>query len=783
MVKPSQKSSFIEEVWVHVEAKVKSLQSQIPAGKSQLQWQKILTGMKQELETVKEFRNAPFNLAQLLDPGAAAIPEDVLEMPKIINSAKYHFWDAAANCPKAPKVWPRGRNVPIAVLATGTTALQGPFQHYGHGPVIAGFFWAFGQTIQNPDWKDKVEGFEKLCVNALADYKLVQNQAEVNILAFNAVEENEESRENDGFTGTRKALLVVFAVKNLQKEKKAGQKWTYQEVHDWLRTNIKFHDEKAIPSAHTCKDLYALATDFIKNRRAFAAYQEAEQLWGRSTMFDEYSKLIITCQKSRGEEDLAFIAEWLLADMKAHSLPPKVPDNPSQSKLKECGGPISVAQAARDALISLLQKDVPSTWAPFAELLQKLAQPSRFLQMFPPGGQTPETTIKLVAACPPSLKQALTIMRRMFDGSKNNMWREKVVGHLNSTRNWNIPEKKLLEIFEVFTDEWDVFKDTRDHEAGRPAAKKITAGPSAGDEEKHKADEKESAGKTTEDKQKEKEDEVTGKKEEIMGLARQKAEAVYTNPGVVVLTPQKWECAALGSLMGAQKLTFKEQGGFIGFWFAGSDREARVHTDQNKCLREAPLKKARLSSFCQAIDGIMAECQDVVVIGVGRVKGNDRIVQEVVADMKWQYKTIDAVMERTAYDEFIRSGNPAKKRKRSNLGCLGTTKYKEVYYLCWKTSPDKPKRFPIKSGLREFVDKGSSIASDIMLNCPQVALDEIYAVPVQRKIDALGADGLETMEEAEQAKHDEDLTLPPHNSEVIVHVCVWPAFFCTCSAC
>ena len=65
-----------------------------------------------------------------------------------------------------------------------------------------------------------------------------------------------------------------------------------------------------------------------------------------------------------------------------------------------------------------------------------------------------------------------------------------------------------------------------------------------------------------------------------------------------------------------------------------------------------------------------------------------------------------------------------------------------------------------------------------MLNCPQVALDEIYAVPVQRKIDALGADGLETMEEAAQANHDEDLTLPPHNSEVIVvHVCVWPAVF------
>jgi hypothetical protein len=618
------------------------------------------------------------------------------------------------------------------------------------------------QALQNPAWKDKVEGFEKLCVNALADYRLVSNEDEVNILAFNAVEETEESRENDGFTGTRKALLVVFAVTNLQKEKNnnKGQKWTYQEVHEWLKTNIKFHDEKAVPSAHTCKDLFALATDFIKNKRAFAAYQEAETLWGRSTMFDEYSKLIIACQKSRSEEDLAFIAEWLLADMKAHSLPPKVPDNPSQSKLKECGGPISVAQAARDALISLLQKDVPPTWSPFRELLQNLVQPSRFLQMFPPGCPTPETTVKLVAGCPPSLKQAFIILRGMYDGSKNNMWREKVMGHLAATKSWNIQEKKLLEMFEVvFTDEWDAFKDARDSEAGRPVAKKIMDGSQAGDEEKLKADEGEAAGKTAEDKQKEKKEEVASKKEEIMGLARLKAQAVYTNPGVVILTPQKWESAALGCLMGAQKLIFKESGGFVAFWFAKSDREARVHTDQNRCLREAPLKKDRLLTWCRAINDIMVECQDSIVIGVGRVKGNNQIVQEVVSEMKWQYKTIDAVMERASYDKFVRSGNPAKKKKR-RCGSLGTTQYKEVYYLCWKSSPDKAKRFPIKSGFREFVDKGSSIASDIMLNCPQVPLDEIYAVPMKRKIDALGEDGLETKEEAEQANH-EDLTLPP----------------------
>ena len=123
------------------------------------------------------------------------------------------------------------------------------FQHYGQCSLIAGFFWAFGQAVREPAWKGQMWGFEKLCVNALADYKLVSNQAELNILAFNAVEENEESRENDGFTGTRRALLVMFGVQSLLQEKRMGEKWTFNEVHVWLKKNIKFHDLKSIPSA------------------------------------------------------------------------------------------------------------------------------------------------------------------------------------------------------------------------------------------------------------------------------------------------------------------------------------------------------------------------------------------------------------------------------------------------------------------------------------------------------------------------------------------------------
>ena len=128
MVKNSQ-SGFYVEVWQYVEPKVKVLQLINPGDKTQTQADKAMKKMKEELESpVRECRNFTFNLAQLVDPGAAAIPEDVLEMTKVKKSAYFYFYDKATKCPQAPTVWPRGRNVPVAVFGTDSkNLLKGPF--------------------------------------------------------------------------------------------------------------------------------------------------------------------------------------------------------------------------------------------------------------------------------------------------------------------------------------------------------------------------------------------------------------------------------------------------------------------------------------------------------------------------------------------------------------------------------------------------------------------------------------------------------------------------------
>ena len=70
------------------------------------------------------------------------------------------------------------------------------------------------------------------------------------------------------------------------------------------------------------KDFYTLRC-FVKclekfgvhelyHKRALFAIEEAEAPWGRNTLFDEYSKLLVIANRSRGRDDLAFIGDFFV---------------------------------------------------------------------------------------------------------------------------------------------------------------------------------------------------------------------------------------------------------------------------------------------------------------------------------------------------------------------------------------------------------------------------------------------------------------------------------------
>ena len=59
-----------------------------------------------------------------------------------------------------------------------------------------------------------------------------------------------------------------------------------------------------------------LVKQVLKNSRVMDCIQAAEMLWGRDTLFDDYTKLTTLVNKCRSPDDLAFIVELIFVRMK-----------------------------------------------------------------------------------------------------------------------------------------------------------------------------------------------------------------------------------------------------------------------------------------------------------------------------------------------------------------------------------------------------------------------------------------------------------------------------------
>ena len=107
-----------------------------------------------------------------------------------------------------------------------------------------------------------------------------------------------------------------------------------------------------------------------------------------------------------------------------------------------------------------------------SELLKELTSPAALRQLFPIGGQTPESTVKRLAPCPSSLKHAINMVTAILKMEAN--WLKKLKGYLHGARVWKVPDDKFRELFKDF-DEWEQFEAARCKESGKelPDKKKV----------------------------------------------------------------------------------------------------------------------------------------------------------------------------------------------------------------------------------------------------------------------------------------------------------------------
>ncbi len=414
MAKSPASTCWDHDLWATVSSKFHELLQQTPP-KTEEELAgggvpKSMTTVMKTLASKSEARGIIMNLTYT-DPRVCSVPGDVMTMAKAEKAAKFYFWDSSSDAPRAPAMWPRGRNIPIAILGL-VAPDKGQFRRYGLDHVVVAFWWAFGRALERlaadktSENYNRAHAFELLCLNAVFDFKSFSSEEEIMKDTFQFIEDTEELREHSGFSGFRKLLLVQWAFDLLKK--KGGKTPLHQEIAQFLKSQLRWHDEKQAPSEVVVRDLLLLTRTILKSDRAMRAIQEAEVLWGRNTLFDEYSKLTAIVNKSRGAEDLAFIVESLVSTMKQTTPPGSNPDVVSRATLSGRHGDIAVAQLSRDVL-SWLLKQKPESWAKHNLLLDKFLSPAGFDELFP---TTPEKSISNVLfAAPASLKAAVGLAR------------------------------------------------------------------------------------------------------------------------------------------------------------------------------------------------------------------------------------------------------------------------------------------------------------------------------------------------------------------------------------
>jgi hypothetical protein len=212
--------------------------------------------------------------------------------------------------------------------------------------------------------------------------------------------------------------------------------------------------------------------------------------------------------------------------------------------------------------------------------------------------------------------------------------------------------------------------------------------------------------------------------------ARERAQGIMRhNPGVVILSPQSWCSQSLQTLLAGQ-VSLASMGKAIGFFDPKADEDVRVHPGQNVFLNYPSVNRERLEAFMEAFNSIMTDSRDVAVIFEGRVVQNRQPIVQLIEKFRWNYREVSLISDKTAFDNLLRHGNSGK-TKRVKRG-FATGKFRENVYVCWKGRAPK-----MAAKTRKWIDAGSHVSDDVMMNVPVLSVDERPTVDATTKSEVL----------------------------------------------
>ena len=108
---------------------------------------------------------------------------------------------------------------------------------------------------------------------------------------------------------------------------------TSAKIAQYLCDKVAFEGQRK-PNAQKVESLLKIADDLQKAKGAKWAIQLATAQFGRATIFEDFSKLLLLCQRAKSPAELTYIAEGLAVD----ALRTGNVDPPSKANLQhKCG--------------------------------------------------------------------------------------------------------------------------------------------------------------------------------------------------------------------------------------------------------------------------------------------------------------------------------------------------------------------------------------------------------------------------------------------------------------
>jgi hypothetical protein len=690
------------------------------------------SGIEQNLKEANEVRNHIGKITDT-DPFYVSVPRDDVDFSAIEKRYMFLFCEKETLEPLAPVLWPAKHNISIAVLS-GTLPERGYWKRYAGDLTVKAYWYAISllersarllrlkegrsevEVAKLLDLKTRLEGFEALGHGVVYDFRVFASHEEREIAAFQELENTEEARANEGFTGTRKILLALWAAGCTKKLHKGKKTVTHGDIASFIAEKLNFADSKTQPSEYVVRDLLRIGKLLVKSPKAMQAMKTAESLWSRNTFFDDYSKLLQFATAASSPEEFGNLLEAALLFMLCTTPLGQNPKPTGRDELIGKAGDIEATKLCQKSISWLLQAaGKPDSWKANSanNLIKTLLNPKDCFHLmvdkktYPDevysstSGAETQMLVGALRSAPHSLKVAASMCLDLHRRAPRVI--SVVKGVLASPPSDGIDLAKHVFSKSFPEAEWDSFNEAVAEETDNAARRNSDDGLTtpldtvAVDGMQAAAAETASSGPAEPvDVKRILADEVEVKIDEIFRL------------GVVVASPESWTAACISVLLGEQ-VPGKDERCVVAFFDPKAYRDPRIAPTKNWFKSYPALDSVAFTQFCEGVAPYMLAGKAVFVVLEGKVPENRNIILKTIESMRWSKKEVILLYDEKSMESLILSGADAKRFREVHSRGFATTKSTEVMYFIYKDRMPK-----VLEKFRRHVDSGSSVSSNVL---------------------------------------------------------------------